>query len=114
LLIDRAIDLKPVTPQWYDWLRGRAYRLTGRFDEAIEILSAATSDAPTSPIPLIELAAAYSETKNTVLAKRTADDIIRLSPQFTVCEWISMSPYQDESGLDDEVAALRNAGLPDC
>ena len=68
----------------------------------------------TRPVNLIELAAAYSETKNTVLAKRTADDIIRLSPQFTVCEWISMSPYQDESGLDDEVAALRNAGLPDC
>lgn len=111
-LIDRAISLRPVAPQWYDWLRGRAYRLTGRYDKAIEILTAATLDTPTSPLPLIELAAAYSEVGDAKLARRTADEIIRLSPQFTVGEWISLSPYQDEAAQKQEVAALRATGLP--
>ncbi|MCZ6588010.1 MAG: BTAD domain-containing putative transcriptional regulator [Alphaproteobacteria bacterium] len=112
-LINRATSLRPVPPQWYEWLRGRAYRLTGRYSKAVEILAAATRDTPTSPVPLIELAAAYSEMGNPVLAKRTANEIMRLSPQFTVRNWISMSPYEDQRALDDEVAALRGAGLPD-
>jgi adenylate cyclase len=112
-LIDRATDLKPVSPQWYEWLRGRAYRLTGQYDEAIEILSKIARDGAISPIPLVELAAAYSESGRTDLARRTAKDIMRLSPGFTVREWTSMSPYSDEEDLNKEIAALRVAGLPD-
>ena len=112
-LVDLATSRRPVSPQWYDWLRGRAYRLTGRFEEAIEVLSAATSDRPTSPIPFIELAAAYSEANKPVLAKRTAAEILRLSPNFRLRDWIAMSPYKDENDLDREIAALRATGLPD-
>ena len=112
-LVDLATSRRPVSPQWYDWLRGRAYRLTGRFKEAIEVLSAATSDRPTSPIPFIELAAAYSEANKPVLAKRTAAEILRLSPNFRLRDWIAMSPYKDENDLDREITALRATGLPD-
>lgn len=112
-LIDRATDLKPVSPQWYGWLRGRAYRLTGQHDEAIEILSKIRRDGVTSPIPLVELAAAYSESGKRDLARRTAKEIMRLSPGFTVREWTSMSPYSDEEDLNKEITALHAAGLPD-
>jgi DNA-binding SARP family transcriptional activator/TolB-like protein/cytochrome c-type biogenesis protein CcmH/NrfG len=111
-LIDRAINLRPVSPAWYGWLRGRAYRQTGRYDDAIKVLTAATRETPTSPLPLIELAAAYSETGKARLAKRTADEVMRLSPRFTVGAWISLSPYEDEDALEQEVAALRATGLP--
>lgn len=112
-LIDRAVDLKPVSPQWYYWLRGRAYRLTDQYDEAIDILAEIVRDGSISPIPLVELAAAYSQSGKMDLARRTAKDIVRLSPGFTVREWISMSPYSDEEDLNKEITALRAAGLPD-
>ena len=112
-LIDLATRHRPAPPQWYSWLRGRAYRLTGRLDEAIEILSAATRDAPNSPIPFIELAAAYSEANKPALAKRTAAQIVLLSPNFTLRKWVSVSPYKETSAMEHEVAALRATGLPD-
>lgn len=112
-LIDRATNLRPVSPQWYHWLRGRAYRLTGQYDKAIEILAEIARQGPMSPIPLVELAAAYAESGKTNLARRTAKDIMRLSPGFTVREWSSMSPYGDEKDLNKEITALRAAGLPD-
>jgi DNA-binding SARP family transcriptional activator/TolB-like protein/Flp pilus assembly protein TadD len=112
-LIDRAVDLKPVSPQWYYWLRGRAHRLTGQYDEAIEILAKIARDGPTSPIPLVELASAYSESGKMHLAQQTAKEIMRLSPGFTVGDWTTMSPYRDKEDLNKEVKALRAAGLPD-
>lgn len=112
-LVDWAVDLRPVAPQWYDWLRGRAYRLTGRHDKAIEVLSAAINDTPASPIPLIELAIAFSLAGETELAERTAATIIRVIPQFTISGWMLLSPYQDQAALAQEAAALAAAGLPE-
>jgi DNA-binding SARP family transcriptional activator/TolB-like protein len=112
-LVDRATSRRPVPPLWYDWLRGRAYRLTGRFDQAIEVLSVATRDAPASAIPFIELAAAYAEIGELDLAKSAADAILELSPQFTTGMWVLLSPYEDDEDLRREVNALRAAGLPD-
>ena len=111
-LIKRAIRLRPQPPQWYKWLLGRATRLAGRFDEAIKILSTASEEGPSSHIPLVELAAAYSEIGSPSLARATTAKIMRLSPEFTVRAWIAMSPYKDSEALEREVAALQSAGLP--
>ena len=112
-LIERAISLRPVSPQWYGWLRGRAYRLTGRLNEAIDVLRESTQDSPASAIPLVELAVAYSESGRLIQARHTGNEILRLNPRFTIREWLSMSPYKDPAALEKEAAALRSAGLPD-
>ena len=86
--------------------------MAGRFDEAIKILSTASEEGPSSHIPLVELAAAYSEIGSPSLARATTAKIMRLSPEFTVRAWIAMSPYKDSEALEREVAALQSAGLP--
>lgn len=111
-LIDRAIKLRPISPQWYKWLLGRAYRLTGRYTKAISVLTEAMRAEPASPIPLVELAVAYSKTGNLIEAQRIADNIIRLMPRFTVHEWMMLSPYQNSRDRENEVAALLATGLP--
>lgn len=111
-LVNRAINLRPVPPDWYEWLRGRAYRLTRRYDDAIDVLTASTRETPSSALPLIELAAAYGEIGKSAMAKRTADKIMQLSPQFTVGQWISLSPYRDKDAQRREIVALQATGLP--
>lgn len=111
-LIQRAIRLRPSPPEWYQWLLGRANRLAGRLKEAVEILSGVVQDRSSSPIPLIELAAAYSENKSLVEARQVSAEIMRLLPEFTVEQWIAMSRYKDPAILERDIAALRAAGLP--
>lgn len=112
-LIRRAIELKPVAPLWYEWLRGRAHRVAGRPHNAIEILSRAIGDSPNSPLPLIELAAAYSEAGEMGRAKQISAEIIRRVPQFKVDHWLALNPYEDEEKQAAEAALLRASGLPD-
>ena len=81
-------------------------------DDAVAALVAATRSGPTSLIPLIELAAAYSEAGQEQSARRTAAAILQVAPQFTVSQWIALSPYEDESYQLREVEALLAAGLP--
>ncbi len=112
-LIDRAIELKPVPSRWYTWLRGRALRVAGRPGEAIRVLAPVVARRPTSPIPLIELAAAYSQAGEQAMAEWAAEEIERLVPGFTVGQWMALSPYRSEETMVREAQALRATGLPE-
>lgn len=112
-LIDRAIRLRPHPPRWYHWMSGRANRLSGRHERAVSILLAESQAAAHSYIPLVELAATYSEMNRLFLAKRTSAEILRQFPDFNIRSWIAMTPYSDPAMKEREVAALRSAGIPE-
>ncbi len=112
-LIGRAIRLRPHPPQWYSWLLGRANRLAGRPEQAVAVLADAQTARAVSFIPLVELAAAYSEMGEPALAKETGAEIVRRFPEFNIRTWIAMPPYEDPDAQSREISALRLAGLPE-
>ncbi len=112
-LLGRSIRLRPHPPQWYSWMLGRAYRLAGRPEQAVAVLADAQTATTASFIPLVELAAAYSEMGEPGLAKETGAEIVRRFPEFNIRAWIAMPPYGDLAVKEREVDALRAAGLPE-
>jgi TolB-like protein/DNA-binding SARP family transcriptional activator/cytochrome c-type biogenesis protein CcmH/NrfG len=111
-LVERAIKLRPAPPDWYRWLLGRAERIAGDYDEAIAVLDKAARQA-SSPIPLIELAAAYSEAGSMPRARAVAAKILQVYPGFSVGAWTGSQRYKDPALQERDVKALRAAGLPE-
>jgi adenylate cyclase len=109
-LIERAVQLSPHYPAHYLGHLGNAYRLTGRFEEAIAAFKA--YDARTPGFGLADLLIAYQQTNRPELARVTAERFLALRPTFTVAGWLKTQFRRDRSLLDAEAAALTAAGLP--
>ncbi len=112
-LAHRAIELSPRYPAWYGWALGRAYRLAGDPDRAVETLEANLPQRPASMIPLVELVIAYGAAGDSGMAKTMAATIREKVPNFSIRAWAAMQPYEDPAMTDQDAAALRTAGLPD-
>ncbi len=111
-LLNKAMRLSPYYPGWYRWTLGRAYRLAGRYKEA-EAALVASEGGSGSVLPLVELAAVYSETGRLSEARAEAAEILKIDPKFSVLAWVKVPPYQDPARTKREIDALRRAGLPD-
>jgi adenylate cyclase len=109
-LIERAIQLSPHYPANYLGHLGNAYRLTGRFEEAIAAFVA--YDARSAGFGLTDLVIAYQQTNRPDLARQTAERFLVLRPAFTVAGWLRTQFRRDRALLDAEAAALAAAGLP--
>ncbi len=83
-VLEKAMRLNPM-PQafYYAWL-GISYRLTNQYDKAIAILEKGLRVQPDNTGCLINLAAAYSETGRQEDARKTAAELLRLYPKFSV------------------------------
>jgi DNA-binding SARP family transcriptional activator/TolB-like protein/Flp pilus assembly protein TadD len=112
-LAERAIKLRPYPPEWYLWLLGRAQRLAGRHEDAIRTLQSATNSESRSLFALVELAAAYSEAGQLPDAKQVAAKILTVSSDFSSTTWCNLVKYTDPEAAGNELAILRQAGLPE-
>jgi TolB-like protein/Flp pilus assembly protein TadD len=112
-LAERAIKLRPYPPEWYLWLLGRAQRLAGRHEDAIRTLQSATNSESRSLFALVELAAAYSEAGQLPDARQAAVKILAVSSDFSATAWCNLVKYTDPEAAENELAILRQAGLPE-
>jgi adenylate cyclase len=112
-LAERAIKLRPYPPEWYLWLLGRAQRLAGRHEDAILTLQSATNSESQSLFALVELAAAYSEAGQLPDAQRVAAKVLAVSSDFSSAAWCNLVKYTDPEAAGNELAILRQAGLPE-
>ena len=110
-LVEQAVRLNPHGPSFYDFFLGHAYRLLGRYDEAIEKLQKALAIYPTNPGILLQLTATYSEAAKPVEAQTQATLIRRSIPGFSLALHEQMIPYQDPAEVERYITALRKAGL---
>ena len=85
-LIENAMKLSPNYPPSYLGHLGNAYRLTGRFEEAIAAFKA--YDARVSGAGLTDLVIAYQQTNRPELAKQTAERLLAVRPTTTVESWL--------------------------
>ncbi len=109
-LIERAMLLSPHYPANYLGHLGNAYRLTGRFEEAIAAFKA--FDQRSAGFGLTDLVIAYQQTSRPELARQTAERLLSLRPTFTMEGWRNTQFRSNEALVQSEMAALREAGLP--
>lgn len=112
-LMQTALLLSPYPPRWYWWNLGRAYRLTGRLQEAVVVLSLDSSESVLSIEPKVELVLALAAWGRISEAKVVVREILNLQPHFSVARWSVRTAYLGDSKPDEEILLLRMAGVPD-
>jgi len=111
-MIEKAIRLNPMTPEWYLHELGTYYRLQGRYEEAIAILKKNLDRNPDYHMSRINLTATYSMAGKLDQARAEAREVLRKIPDFSSKQFMRGFPYKDQKIIDDFIAHLCNAGLP--
>jgi adenylate cyclase len=109
--IEQAMKLSPICPPTYLGNLGNAYRLAGRYDEAIAAYEAYHKRSPGRGVT--DLVIIYERLGQPAKAKAWAAQLLLAQPKFTVSSWMDTQFRKDTAGLEAEAAALRAAGLPD-
>ena len=117
-LVEKAMRLHPYYPAYYlTWL-GAAYRMTGRYEEALtvykQLLDRSLKGEFTNFTPHLFLAEIYAELGQDEKARTHAAEVLRLKPKFSL-KWLYKPTfhynYKDPAHLERRVNALRKAGL---
>jgi adenylate cyclase len=111
-LIEKAIRLNPMPPEWYLQELATNYRLKGQYDTAISILKKILDRNPDYLMSQVNLTATYSMADRLIQAKLHAKEVLRLSPDFSAGLFMMGFPYKDKGIIDDFIDNLRKAGLP--
>jgi len=109
--IETAMRLNPRYPPFYDGFLGGAYRLAGRYEDAIRAEKKALARAPDFLLAHLLLAATYSELGREEEARAAAAEVLRLNPNFSLEVWRQRSLQRDPARQEQLLAALRKAGL---
>jgi len=110
-LLQRAIRINPLGPTHYFMYLGNAFRLTGRFEEAVPAYKKALQRAPDNSAAHIGLLATYSMMGREKEARAEAADVFRINPKFTLDYYVKTLPYKDQSVIHGLAEACRKAGL---
>ncbi len=109
--MERAMKLSPICPPTYLGNLGNAYRLAGRFDEAIAAYEAYHQRRPDRGVT--DLVIIYVQLGQPEKVKFWTSQLLASQPNFTVGSWMDTQVRKDVAALEAEAAALRAAGLPD-
>ena len=110
-LVETAMRLNPCYPASYLWSLGHAYRLAGRYEEAIAALKRVLTRNPDHLTAHVLLAALYSGLGREEEARAEAAEILRVSPNYSLAVVRQRMPYQDPAELERILDGLRQAGL---
>jgi adenylate cyclase len=90
---------------------GNAYRVAGRYKEALVPLKKVLTLNPNSAAARRTLAACYAEVGQLEEARAEMAEALRLNSNYSL-EWVRQNtPYKDPADLERWIAALRKAGL---
>jgi adenylate cyclase len=110
-LEETALRLDPCNPTFYLWILGGAYRLTGRYEEAISAQKRALILNPNFLGPHLSLAGIYSELGRDREAQAEVTEVLKISPEFSLEQARQRTPFKDPAVLERSLDALRKAGL---
>jgi adenylate cyclase len=109
----RAIQLNPFPPvSYYHWL-GRAYFMTGRFEESVSTWRMALRVNPDYLPAHAHLAACFASMGRRKDAAAEAAEVLRLDPEFSIGSHARTLPFKYSGDVERYTAALAKAGLPD-
>lgn len=110
IAIERAIRSHPNHPPYYFGHLGNAYRIAGRFDEAITAFNAFDELSP--GCGLVDLVLINRQLDRHEEAIFEATWLLAVKPEFTVRAWIDTQFLKDPAQLESEISALTESGLP--
>ena len=108
-----ALRLNPVPVQFYYSVLGIAYRLEGRYEEAIGMANKCLNENPDNLQALLLLAACYSFMDKVEDANKASKEVLRINPKFSTVNYVMTLPYKNQDVANRYIEALRKAGLPD-
>ena len=108
--VQKAIDLTPNYPPALLGNLGNALRQSGRIEEAIAAFKEYDFRVPGSG--LVDLVVAYQAIGRPDDAKRAVERLLAVRKNFTIASWVKTQFRRDAAQLEQEIAALRSAGLP--
>jgi adenylate cyclase len=94
-LFEQAMRLSPKHPWWVPYAYGVTLHLVGRKEEAVESFKKAIALNPTHVLPQAFLAAVYADLGRIDEAKTTANEVMRLEPEFTATRLIQSHTLHD-------------------
>jgi adenylate cyclase len=110
-LLNKAIRLNPMPPDFYLHEFGSCYRLMGRYDEAIAILKRVLNGNPNYLNSRINLIATYVMSGKEEAARAEAVKVLSQNPDFSVERILKDFPYRDQKILDGLKECWHKAGL---
>jgi adenylate cyclase len=110
-LIEGAERLNPIPLPLQLVAMGLAYRLTGRYEKAIEADKGAIRAEPNNQLAHVDLIASYIALGREKEARAEASELLRINPNFSVDLYMKRRPYKNQTENDRLVDALYKAGL---
>ncbi|MCG2778212.1 MAG: tetratricopeptide repeat protein [Desulfobacterales bacterium] len=110
-MLNKAVRLNPMPPDWYPHEFGSCYRLMGRYDEAIAMLKRVLDRNPDYLNSRLNLIATYVTSGKEEAARAEAVEVLRQSPDFSVERFLKDFPYKDQRILVSLKECLLMAGL---
>jgi adenylate cyclase len=110
-LFQKAIRLNPFGPLMNYQNLGNAFRVTGRFEEAVSAYRTTIQRAPNYIWGHLMLAATYSEMGREEEARAEVAEVLRINPKFSLDFVAKTSLYKERSVRENILKALFKAGL---
>jgi adenylate cyclase len=101
-------------PQFNLWIHamGRVQFVLGHYDEAEATFKRRLIHMPTSDVTRAYLASLYGHTGRHDEARRLWQELMALNPDYSIEHTLRVLPYRNPATLEQFVAGLRKAGLP--
>ena len=110
-LIEQAMRLNPKFTPNYLWALGHAHSLLGDYERAISIYKRVLTRNPDHFVSYLSLAVCYVRIGDLNAAREAAQEMLRISPNYSVEVGYKRSPHRDRQVVEDEYECLRQAGL---
>jgi adenylate cyclase len=110
-MVEKAMRLNPRYPPVYLLQLSLAYRMAGRYEEALVPGKKVLTLIPNSAPAHFNLTVIYSELGREEEARAMAAEMLRLNPNFSLEVFKDYLPFKDPAVLQRHLEALRRAGL---
>ena len=110
-LLHKGLRLNPFAPSLCFVTLSVAYRMAGRFDEAVDQAKRAVERNPKDLVAYLALASGCILTGREGEARAAAAEVLKMNPAFSVEQFARRLPFKDRSFVDRSVEAWRKAGL---
>lgn len=107
----KAISLNPFPPSIYLRNLGSAYRMSGRYKEAITAFKRSLEKGPDDLFTHLGLAICYVSLGRDEEARTEAEEVLRIHPEFSLAYFAQTLPYKNQSDIDEAVKSLGRTGL---
>ena len=111
-VLKNAMRLNPIPPGWYLSRLGDAYRLTGRYEKAVNEYKKAIQLQPNDMFSHLNLALCYVKLGREEDANAEAAEVLRINPKFSAESYAKHIPLKGEASKKILIDGMRKAGLP--